>query len=483
MMLDTYRSFGCEGSEPTFRYSLLDGVRDGFLINPYVVDARTEITTQLLSDDGFVVETTDENGNELKEAFGGRDFERKFFADATNDVFCETFLRHGLRDPVTGEFGKSIVFAVSQNHAAKIAQALNEMADAIWPGKYRSDFAMQVTSDVVNAQNMTVQFANNNLAGRSRFDESYVTSRARVCVTVGMMTTGYDCPDILNLAMMRPIFSPSDFVQMKGRGTRKHAFADEMRDPVRKAEVAGLRKTEFRLFDFFANCEYFEEKYRYDEELKLPKPAAQPFMAGGFQSPKAGFRGFETFQPDSIASQSERQIGLEGMRVDRELFQKFEDMARADPALAAMVEQQNWEAAVRRVVDHLFDKPDDFFSLDKLRRAAGLDRRLTVREILEKAFGHIPRFKSKDELIEDEFQKFLLDQKPEQADRIAQMRYFFDAYIKDAGVRKTIDDGHFTQLNVNPIFGMKDLKEVPAEWRRRIPEYIKDYVSLNRFLP
>lgn len=482
MMLDTYRIFGCEGSEPTFRYSLLDGVRDRFLINPYVVDARTEITTQLLSDEGFVVETTDENGNEVKEAFGGRDFERKFFADATNDVFCETFLKHGLRDPVTGEFGKSIVFTVSQNHAAKIAQTLNEMADAIWPRKYGSDFAMQVTSEVMNAQQMTVQFANNNLAGRGNFDESYVTSKARVCVTVGMMTTGYDCPDILNLAMMRPIFSPSDFVQMKGRGTRKHGFAEEMRDPPRKAALSDEQKTQFRLFDFFANCEYFEEKYQYDEELRLPKPAAQPFSSGGFESPKQGFRGFETFQPDAIASQQEQQIGLAGMRVDRELFQKFEDLARADETLAAMVEQQNWEAAVRRVMDHLFDKPDEFFTLDKLRRATGLDRRLTVREIIEKAFGHIPRFKSKDELIDDEFQKFLLDQKPEQADRIAQMRYFFDAYIKDAGVRRIIDEGKVADLNVNPIFGMKDLRAVPDEWRKRIPEYIKDYVSLNPFL-
>lgn len=482
MMLDTYRIFGCESGEPTFRYSLLDGVRDGFLINPYVVDARTEITTQLLSDEGFVVETTDENGNEIQEAFGGRDFEKRFFAEATNEVFCETFLKHGLRDPVTGEFGKSIVFAVSQNHAAKLAQILNEMADEIWPGKYRSDFAMQVTSEVMNAQAMTVQFANNNLGGRGNFDESYVTSKARVCVTVGMMTTGYDCPDILNLAMMRPIFSPSEFVQMKGRGTRRHRFADEMRDPARKEEMAGLKKTQFRLFDFFANCEFFEEKYQYDEELKLPKPAAQPF-AGSVQSPRQGFAGFETGRPDAIASQQEQQIGLAGMRVDRELFQKFEDMARADKVLTDMVEQRNWEAAVRRVVEELFDKPDEFFSLDKLRRSAGLDRRLTVRELVEKAFGHIPRFKTRDELIDDEFQKFLLDQKPEQADRIAQMRYFFDAYIKDPNVRRIIDEGKVADLNVNPIFGMKDLRAVPEEWRKRIPEYIKDYVSLNPFLP
>lgn len=482
MMLDTYRIFGCEGSDPTFRYSLIDGVQDGFLINPYVVDARTEITTQLLSDEGFSVDTTDENGNEIKEAFGGRDFEKKFFAKATNDLFCETFLKHGQPDPVTGEFGKSIVFAVSQNHAAKIAQILNEMADVIWPGKYQSDFAMQVTSEVMNAQQMTVQFANNNLGGKANFNECYATSKARVCVTVGMMTTGYDCPDILNLAMMRPIFSPSDFVQMKGRGTRRHGFAEEMRDPVRKAELAGEQKTVFRLFDFFANCDYFEEKYQYDEELRLPKPAAQPYSGGGFESPRSTFRGFETFQPDAIASQNEQQIGLAGMRVDRELFQKFEDLARADEALAAMVDQQNWEAAIRRVMEELFDKPDDYFNLDKLRRATGLDRRLTVREIIEKAFGHIPRFKSKDELIDDEFQKFLLDQKPEQAERIAQMRYFFDAYIKDANVRRIIDEGKVADLNVNPIFGMKDLRAVPDEWRKRIPEYIKDYVSLNPFL-
>ena len=53
LLLDTYRTFGCENSQPTYRYSLLDGVKDGFLINPIVVDARTEITTELLSADGF----------------------------------------------------------------------------------------------------------------------------------------------------------------------------------------------------------------------------------------------------------------------------------------------------------------------------------------------------------------------------------------------------------------------------------------------
>src|SRR3546814_12543275 len=124
-------------------------------------------------------------------------------------------------------------------------QVLNEMADAIWPGKYQSDFAMQVTSEVMNAQTMTVQFANNNLGGRGNFDESYVTGKTRVCVTVGMMTTGYDCPDILNLAMMRPVFSPSEFVQLKGSGTRKPRFA-EAESAGRRVGKTGVRQVNAR---------------------------------------------------------------------------------------------------------------------------------------------------------------------------------------------------------------------------------------------
>jgi type I restriction enzyme R subunit len=55
LLLDTYRTFGCENSQPTFRYGLLDGVKEGFLINPTVVDARTDVTTTLLSEEGFVI--------------------------------------------------------------------------------------------------------------------------------------------------------------------------------------------------------------------------------------------------------------------------------------------------------------------------------------------------------------------------------------------------------------------------------------------
>ena len=79
-------------------------------------------------------------------------------------------------------------------------------------------------------------------------------------------------PDLLNLCMMRPIFSPADFVQIKGRGTRKNTFEFKLLNELGEEEILKQEKKFFKLFDFFANCEYFEEKFDYDEKLKLPKP-------------------------------------------------------------------------------------------------------------------------------------------------------------------------------------------------------------------
>jgi len=61
-----------------------------------------------------------------KEVFVSRDFEKKFFSTKTNKVFCQTFLEKALLDPITKEIGKTIIFAVSQNHARKITELLNE---------------------------------------------------------------------------------------------------------------------------------------------------------------------------------------------------------------------------------------------------------------------------------------------------------------------------------------------------------------------
>lgn len=481
-LLDTYRTFGCESGHPTFRYSLLDGIRDGYLINPTVVDARTDVTTKLLSEDGFIVPVSEDTGEDQEQTYKQREFEKRFFSESTNQVFCGVFLKNALRDPVSGEIGKSIVFAVSQNHAAKLTQILNQIADRMFPGKYQSDFAVQVTSSVDKAQQFTVNFANNNLIGSGNFIAEYKTSKARVCVTVGMMTTGYDCTDILNLGLFRPIFSPTDFIQIKGRGTRKHDFRDQLFDEELESGLTSPIKASYKLFDFFANCEYFEEHCKYDQVLKLPRPTARPDGPGG-EGPTEPEGAYEHLGSDILSGIEEQPVGSEGMKVDRMFFERFEETVREDPEIVSAVEAGQWDRVIDYVNRELFDKPEEYYNLDKLRRAAAVDRRITLREILEKVFGLIPRFKSKDELLEEEFEKFVAENVPGQAKSIPAIKHYFKSYLTDSGIRHIIDNRQFIDLATHPMLSTRDYKAVPERFRRLVPEYIKDYVPLNQFHP
>ena len=84
------------------------------------------------------------------------------------------------------------------------------------------------------------------------------------------MTTGYDCEDILNICLMRPIFSPTDFIQMKGRGTRTFDFKECIKVKNESHKSLNTKKDTFFLFDFMGNYEFFEQDYEYDEILPLP---------------------------------------------------------------------------------------------------------------------------------------------------------------------------------------------------------------------
>ena len=169
------------------------------------------------------------------------------------------------------------------------------------------------------------------------------------------------------------------------------------------------------------------------------------------------------------------------MKIDRMFYEKFEDTVRENDFIAASVEAGQWDRVIDYLNKEVFDKPTEYYSLDKLRKAAGVDRRLTLREILEKIFGLIPRFKSKDELLEEEFSKFVADYKPDEAEAIPAIKTFFKAYATSDQIRHIIENRELTALATNAGFSTKDFKAVPQKYRTLIPGYIKDYVSLNQF--
>jgi type I restriction enzyme R subunit len=477
MILDTYHTFGCESGSPTFRYSLLDGVKDRFLINPVVIDARTEITTQLLSDEGFTFKDKDENGNDVDEVLGVRDFEKKFYSDATNRIFCKTLLDNCYRDPITGEVGKTLVFCVSQKHASKITQILNEFGDKMFPGKYNSDFAVQVTSNVDDAQRYTTNFTNNNLNGSGNFNEIYITSKTRICVTCSMMTTGYDCPDLLNVCLMKPVFSPSDFVQMKGRGTRKHNFFNQYIDKNNLPNIEEPNKVKFKLFDFFGNCEYFEEKYNYDEVLELPKGKGKTKQPG--EPPTISLDEYLNINPDPLVSLKENEVGYGGMKIDKMYFGHFEEETKSDSTIVDLVEKQDWEGLEDYLVKEKFDKPNEYFNLDKLRKSLDIDRRITIKELIQLVFGKIPFIKNKNQLLEEEFDKFDDRYLPNPNDYDT-IKGFFQSYLTDGELRDIVESKKYGLLNTHP--SGQFFKNVPEEYRKIIPDYIKNYVPLNKFV-
>ena len=301
-------------------------------------------------------------GEETELVFGKKDYEKKFFSDETNLSFVRCFLDNAKRDPLTDEIGKTIFFAVSRRHATKLAQVLNEEATRRWPKEYGegSTFAMQVTSDIPGAQQMTIDFANNNLSGKTKWRENefrdYNTSRTRVCITVAMMTTGYDCEDILNVVLARPIMSPTDFIQIKGRGTRLFTFKHQDGEKEQKIDKDG-----FGLFDFFANCEYFEEDFNYDEKLIPPREPAPPGPNGGDGGGGIRIDTLTSTSPDPIKTVAEQEIGIWSMKIDREMYRdqfahQANEAVATDSILRDAFDAKDWPAVEERIRGACFSK-------------------------------------------------------------------------------------------------------------------------------
>lgn len=479
MLLDTYSIFGCDSGTPTFSYTLNDGVKDGILINPKIIDARTDITTQLLSDKGLIIESTDDNvefefrnEDDTKTLiYSEKSYEKKFFSDSTNITLCKTFMDNAQKDPISGEIGKSIVFCVNIEHARKVTEILNALAYEYFGNMYSSDFAVQITSNVQDSQQMTINFANNNLNGNTKWLEDYFSSKTRVAVTVGMMTTGYDCPDILNLALFRPIFSPSEFIQIKGRGTRLNKFVYE--DIIMNKEV-------FYLFDFFAVCEYFENDFKYDEQLKLPTRKGDKVSSTNDEGSIVEVvinKGL-----DSLYSIKEEKVQQLGMKIDRKFYQSFEEKMNNDPNVNRMIEEENSSGLEYYLKTEVFDKPTEFYNVKKLEQSLGLDRKLTIKEIVLKLLGKLQKYRTKNELLSDEFNNFILLNKKDlesYEDLYPHMESLFQAYLLDYEIRNAVRNKHLHIL-LNSQIGrdLRAVKEVRIHGQRFL-DYLREYVIMN----
>jgi type I restriction enzyme R subunit len=381
---DTYHYFGCEPGFPTFRYDIIDAVKDPegpFLCLPKIIDLRSDITTQALAETGWAVYV-----NEQEENFKIQDLERKIFTPSRNRLMCEAFIKEAQKDPA-GLIGKSIVFAVNQTHATNLTKIFNELQ----PG-----LAVTITSRIPEASSISKEFRDGK---RSE----------RIAVSVDMLSTGYNCRDLLNIGLMRPIFSTTEYVQIKGRGTRLFTF---------KIGNTEYEKKNYFILDFCGVAEYFEDKYDYSVPLKLPqaKKEPKPYPLGGT---KPGFvQGVFDSQSESQAPSHEIpvwegrdimvsreviEVGPDGEKVDVMTFRgSFErdvkDFAEQDMEMKTAVQEEDDDTVEIIVNERFFHRPRMFYSQDKLVASYGVPA--PTPAFIYNAVGKRP-LPTKDEIISD----------------------------------------------------------------------------------
>lgn len=392
---DTYHYFGCEPGLPTFRYDIIDAVKDPegpFLCTPKIYDIRSEITTKALEETGWTVIV-----NEQEESFKVKDLERKIFTPDRSRVMCESFLKFAQKDP-SGQLGKSIIFAVNQTHATALTKILNEL---------QPNLAVTITSRVPDASSVAKDFRDGKRV-------------EKVAVSVDMLSTGYNCKDLLNVVLMRPIFSPTEYIQIKGRGTRRFTF---------RVGNTEYEKKHFFIIDFCAVAEYFEEKYDYSVPLPIPRPkskvetskeAESSSATPGAPPPLSG----ETAEPgqlhpadqrsskpeiptwtgrDIVASEEVRIIGPNGEKVDVMTFRgSFErdvvNFTGKDSEFKEAVETEDDDSIETILQQRFFHKPEMFYSSDKLVRSYGVPAPTSA--FVYSALGKRP-LPTKDEIIAD----------------------------------------------------------------------------------
>jgi type I restriction enzyme R subunit len=384
---DTYHYFGCQPGFPTYRYDIIDAVKDPegpFLCLPKIFDLRSDITTKALEESGWTVTISEQEEN-----YKIQDLERKIFTPSRNRVMCETFLKEAQRDP-SGAVGKTIVFAVNQTHATALTKILN----LIEPG-----IALTITSRIDDASSLAKEFRDGK---RSE----------RIAVSVDMLSTGYNCRDLLNIALMRPIFSPTEYIQIKGRGTRLYTF---------KIADTEFDKKNFFLLDFCAVAEYFEETYDYSLPLKLPQHGKETRTGGaritgedqgGVTNDSSGESDGSGFQRptiptwegrDTLVSREVRIVGPNGEKVDvmtfRGSFEKdVQEFVGRDTEFKEAVDIEDDDTVETIMNERFYHKPEMFYSPDKLVVSYGVPA--ATAAFVYNAVGRKP-LPTRDDIVHD----------------------------------------------------------------------------------
>jgi len=235
---NTYSLFNLESGVPTDAYDLDDAVQDGYLVPPKSISVplkfqRDGIAYDQLSDhekDEWDAIEWDEDGT-IPDRVESNDLNKWLFNKDTVDKVLEHVMRNGIKVAGGDQLGKTIIFAKNSKHA----QFIIERFDENYP-HLAGQFARLIDYSVTYAQSLIDDF-------------SEPEKPPHIAVSVDMMDTGIDVPEVVNLVFFKIVRSKTKFWQMVGRGTR---LREDLFAP-------GEDKEEFIIFDFCQNLEFFRE--------------------------------------------------------------------------------------------------------------------------------------------------------------------------------------------------------------------------------
>lgn len=238
---NTYELFDCVHDKPTVEYSYDEAVRNGILVpyNAEIIETKvlalgikgTELSSRLKDQ----LRRQEENP-EVAE-YTGSQFDRVFMDNKTNEIIIREFMSTCYKSD-EGKPCKTIFFCASQRHADYMKTIFGKLFPNL------SSDVQVITSKMARAEDEVLRFQGQ--------------SEPRIALSVGMLDTGVDIPEVCNLVFVRPVFSHIRFWQMVGRGTRNQQACKH------PTWLPDGRKKDFRIFDFkvggHSNIKYHEFK-------------------------------------------------------------------------------------------------------------------------------------------------------------------------------------------------------------------------------
>jgi type I restriction enzyme R subunit len=324
---DTFSMFNCEAGDPTFNYGYAEAVNH---TPPYLVPFEVETHTtpflrqgirysQMNRDQQLQLEADDPEPTLVE--YDREAVDRRVFNKDTNRLILRNLMERGIRDAAGSRVGKSIIFARDHNHAVLLQTLFDEM----YP-QYGGNFCRVIDHYDTRAEELIDDFKGQG-----------TNPDLTIAISVDMLDTGIDVPEVVNLVFAKPVYSYVKFWQMIGRGTRL----------CRSLFGPGKDKTHFLIFDHWGNFEWFGENAPQAEP-----PEGKSLMHLVFESrlrlaevaleaqDQAAFQLAVTLLEKDIAALPEKSIAVREKWREVKAVARREVLERFAPATRAVLAQE-----------------------------------------------------------------------------------------------------------------------------------------------